>query len=101
MSPQKRKSFADVARTVEDSDFVWLADDMAAGSLPQSDSRIFDRMSSGVEEIAAYRNVRLSAEDMIGGGEDTLEDILQDVSRIRLNKKVIRHTNTVLGPVHF
>lgn len=86
MSQKKRKSFNDVARILDVSDFEWLSDDMTIIPSHQPTSAIGERRSSSAE-ISAYRNVRLSAEYMIRGGEDTPEDMLQEVSRLILNRK--------------
>ena len=88
MSPKKRKSFGDVARTLEASDFEWLADDLVMMSSSPSDSHIYHGTPIRVEDTWAYKNVRLSIQDKVEADEVTLEVDIQNVSEPRPGSKM-------------
>jgi hypothetical protein len=77
-SPTKRKSFGDVASIIETSEYEWLADDLLATSAINAwdgESQLYH-----IDDTVAYKNVKLSTQDIAYGAGESLERALQDVS---------------------
>lgn len=80
ISSKKRKSFSDVARLFEESEYYWLANDVVEMSTTKSSSHPTEGTSCHREDPLIYKNVRLSIEDPIRDEEGALKDSLDDVS---------------------
>jgi hypothetical protein len=92
ISSKKHKSFSDVARLLEESEYRWLANDVAETSFTKSSSRPTKGTSCHREDPSTYKNVRLSTVDPIRDEEGALEDSLDDVSNEQGNTND-RHPN--------
>ena len=80
-STRERKSFGDVARFIEDSEYRWLADHIIRKPSPYSNARTFKEELCR-EDICAYRNVKFSNIHMAQSGQEMLEENLHDVSEM-------------------
>jgi hypothetical protein len=76
-SSTKRRSFGDVAPTIETSDYEWLADDLLRTSIP--DVPTAATASRQIEDVNAYRMIKLSVADKLWDDENSLEVPLNDV----------------------
>jgi hypothetical protein len=76
-SSTKRRSFGDVAPTIEASDYEWLADDLLHTSI--SDVPTAATASRQVEDVNAYRMIKLSVADKLRDDGESLEVPLNDV----------------------